>query len=66
MFYSTKKGAEVLKKRIEDFWKEQGYIVNVQIIQKEFNVKMRLARFELKSDLLNGRPRNWITPKQQS
>lgn len=64
MNYFTKQGAETLKKRIEDFWSKQGYIVNVRLVPQGFNVKLRLARWDIKSDLINGRPHNWVKKKE--
>lgn len=55
--YCTPDGARRLKQRIEDFWRERGYAVDVKLVEAGFVPAMRSARFDVRSDLVNGFPR---------
>lgn len=50
-------GANALKTQIETFWAERGHTVQVWLEQKEFNAVVRAARYDVRSDLVNGMPR---------
>jgi hypothetical protein len=52
-------GALRLKERIEAYWRERGASVTVQIVAAGYVVAMRSARFDVRSDMLNGLPREW-------
>lgn len=57
MDYCTREGADALRRRIEAFWKERGYDVMVTLHNVGFHPAIRAARYELRSDLMNGLPR---------
>lgn len=52
----TKAGARRLKARIEAYWRERGYAVEVHIRRGAFTPVLRSARFDVRSSLVNGRP----------
>ena len=54
--YCSPKGAETLKEKIEDYWRERGYHVRVQILKAGFHMAARGSRCDIRSDLLNGIP----------
>lgn len=54
----TQKGAQVLKERIEKFWSDQGYLVDVRIVEAGFVATMRSARVDVRSNMINGKPRH--------
>ena len=54
--YCSPKGAEALKEKIEDYWRERGYHVRVQIMKAGFAMAARGSRYDIRSDLLNGIP----------
>lgn len=49
-------GARKLKARIEAYWSERGYAVNVRLVKGEFVMAMRSSRFDVRSDMINGMP----------
>ncbi len=49
-------GAKRLKQRIEEFWRERGYNVDVKLIEAGFVAAMRSARTDVRSDMVNGFP----------
>ncbi len=53
----TPDGAARLKSRIEAYWSERGYQVDVSLIEMGHNVKMRSARVDVRSDMVGGMPR---------
>jgi hypothetical protein len=50
-------GARRLKQRIEDYWKDKGYNVDVKLVEAPFVAAMRSARTDVRSDMVNGFPR---------
>lgn len=50
-------GARRLKQRIEEYWRERGYNVDVKLIEAGFVAAMRSARTDVRSDMVNGMPR---------
>jgi hypothetical protein len=50
-------GAEALKARIEAYWREQGFEVCVVLAPAGFAPALRGARFDIRSDLINGWPK---------
>ena len=52
----SKKGAEALKKQIEDYWNERGYDVRVEIYEQPFNQRVRSARWDVRSDMIGALP----------
>ena len=59
----TKSGALLLKHRIESYWRERGYLVNCELRAASFDAAMRAARWDVRSDLVNGLPRLRLTDK---
>jgi hypothetical protein len=49
-------GARRLKMRIEEYWRERGYNVDVMLIEAGFVAAMRSARTDVRSDMVNGFP----------
>ncbi len=49
-------GARRLKLRIEEYWRERGYTVEVKLIEAGFVAAMRSARTDVRSDMVNGFP----------
>lgn len=49
-------GARILKKRIEEFWREQGLEPEVRLIDRSFHPAMRSARVDVRSEMINGQP----------
>lgn len=49
-------GAKRLKQRIEEYWRERGYNVDVKLVEAGFVPAMRSARTDVRSDMVNGMP----------
>jgi len=49
-------GARRLKQRIEEYWRERGFTVDVKLIDAGFVAAMRSARTDVRSDMVNGFP----------
>ena len=52
----TKEGAEAIKKRLEEKWPADVYDLEVKIINVGFHVKMREARYDVRTNMINGLP----------
>jgi hypothetical protein len=50
-------GARRLKQRIEEYWRERGFDVEVKLVDAGFMPAMRSARTDVRSDMLNGMPK---------
>jgi hypothetical protein len=55
-------GARRLKQRIEEYWRERGYNVEVKLIEAGFVAAMRSARTDVRSDMVNGFPSKRAEP----
>ncbi len=55
--WSDEPGAIALKEKIEAYWRERGHIIKCQLVPRAFTPEMRMARVDVRSDLLNGLPR---------
>ncbi|MEM0928883.1 MAG: hypothetical protein AAGI89_06285 [Pseudomonadota bacterium] len=55
--YCTNEGASRLQSLIREYWKKQGYDVDVKLVQEGFVSTMRSSRFDVRSDMVNGMPR---------
>ncbi len=55
--YCSHNGAEALKAMIEAYWAERGQQVMVSLHNVGFHPAIRAARFDVRSDMLNGKPR---------
>ena len=49
-------GARRLKQRIEEYWRERGYAVEIKLVEAGFVAAMRSARCDVRSDMVNGMP----------
>jgi hypothetical protein len=49
-------GARRLKQRIEEYWRDRGYSVDVKLVEAGFVAAMRSARTDVRSDMVNGFP----------
>ena len=49
-------GARRLKQRIEEYWRDRGYTVEVKLVEAGFVAAMRSARTDVRSDMVNGMP----------
>ena len=49
-------GARRLKQRIEEYWRERGFSVEVKLVEAGFVAAMRSARTDVRSDMVNGFP----------
>ena len=50
-------GAKRLKQKIEQYWSERGYDVDVDLVDACFIAAMRSARTDIRSNMVNGMPR---------
>ncbi len=50
-------GAKRLKQKIEQYWSERGYEVDVDLVDACFIAAMRSARTDIRSNMVNGMPR---------
>ena len=55
--FCTTEGARRLKLRIEEYWRERGYDVSVDLVEAPFLPAMRSARTDVRSNMVNGMPR---------
>lgn len=56
--FCDRDGAYKLKAKIESYWAERGHEVQVDILPGPFNIALRSARFDVRSNLRNGLPAN--------
>jgi hypothetical protein len=54
--FCNQDGARRLKQRIEEYWRERGYKVDVKLVEAGFVAAMRSARTDVRSDMVNGMP----------
>jgi hypothetical protein len=54
--FCTNDGARRLKQRIEEYWRERGYEVEVKLVDAGFVAAMRSARTDVRSNMVNGLP----------
>jgi hypothetical protein len=55
---STQEGAQRLKAMIEAYWAARGYSVMVALQNMGFHPALRAARFEVRSDMVDGLPQS--------
>lgn len=58
--YCSRSGAQALKEKIEAYWRERGQNVMVALHNVGFHPAIRAARFDVRSDMINGMPRSAI------
>ncbi len=54
--WCTLDGAKRLKMKIEAYWLERGYDVNIALVDAGFLPAMRSARTDVRSNMVNGLP----------
>lgn len=55
--FCNQDGARRLKQRIEEYWRDRGYAVEVRLVDAGFMPAMRSARTDVRSDMMNGMPK---------
>lgn len=55
--YTSREGAMALKAKIEAYWRERGKDVMIALHNVGFHPAIRAARFDVRSDMVNGLPR---------
>jgi len=55
--FTDRSGANLLKERIEAYWRERGYEIQVNLVEAPFTPAIRSARIDIRSELVNGWPR---------
>lgn len=55
--YTDRAGASELKARIEEYWRKRGFDVQVMLVEAPFSPAIRSARYDIRSELVDGLPR---------
>lgn len=55
--FCSRTGAQELKAKIEAYWAERGQKVQIMLHNVGFHPAIRAARFDVRSDMINGMPR---------
>lgn len=58
--FCTSEGARRLKTKIQEYWRDRGYDVSVDLVEEGFVPAMRSGRTDVRSDMINGLPRRRI------
>ena len=58
--YTSRDGAMALKAKIEAYWAERGMNVQLALHNVGFHPAIRAARFDVRSDMINGLPRTAV------
>lgn len=62
--FCSRDGAHALKAKIEAYWRERGHDVMVALHNVGFHPAIRAARFDVRSDMINGMPRSAVSTKR--
>jgi hypothetical protein len=62
--FCSRSGAQELKEKIEAYWRERGQTVQIMLHNVGFHPAIRAARFDVRSDMINGMPRAAGSPKR--
>lgn len=54
--FCTTEGARKLKQKIESYWKDRGFDVNIDLVDAGFTPSMRSGRTDVRSNMINGMP----------
>ena len=54
--WCTTDGAKKIKDKIEAYWRERGYDVDIDLVEAGFVAAMRSGRTDVRSDMINGMP----------
>jgi hypothetical protein len=58
--YCSRDGAVALKEKIEAYWRERGQDVMLSLHNVGFHPAIRAARYDVRSDMINGMPRGGL------
>ena len=64
--YCSKDGAVALKEKIEAYWRERGQDVMIALHNVGFHPAIRAARYDVRSDMVNGMPRTGASKKSSA
>jgi hypothetical protein len=64
--YCSRDGAMALKARIEAYWRERGQDVMIALHNVGFHPAIRAARYDVRSDMVNGMPRGSLKTHRPS
>jgi hypothetical protein len=62
--FCSRDGAHLLKAKIEAYWAERGQKVQIMLHNVGFHPAIRAARFDVRSDMINGMPRSASATKR--
>lgn len=54
--WCTNDGARKIKEKIEAYWRERGFNVDIDLVDAGFVAAMRSGRTDVRSDMVNGMP----------
>jgi len=54
--WCTTDGARKLKEKIESYWRDKGYEVDINLVEAGFIAAMRSGRTDVRSNMVNGMP----------
>lgn len=63
--FCSRDGAMALKAKIEAYWRERGQDVVIALHNVGFHPAIRAARYDVRSDMINGMPRSTIGGTRQ-
>ena len=58
--YCSRDGAVALKAKIESYWRDRGQDVMLSLHNEGFHPAIRAARYDVRSDMVNGMPRSGL------
>jgi len=64
--YCSRDGATALKEKIEAYWRDRGLEVQIALHNVGFHPAIRAARYDVRSDMVNGMPRGMRAAKRSS
>lgn len=56
--YTSQEGALELQARIEAYWRARGHDVHIVLAPARFTPQVRAARYDIRSNLVNGQPKD--------
>lgn len=54
--YCSVEGAAELKTMVEQYWRQKGYAIEIELVPAGFHGAMRSCRVDVRSNLMNGLP----------
>lgn len=61
--FCSREGAMALKAKIEAYWRERGQDVMIALHNVGFHPAIRAARYDVRSDMVNGMPRGALNAR---